>query len=27
MVVVTHDALTAQYCTRKCVLSDGYLNG
>jgi putative ABC transport system ATP-binding protein len=27
MVVVTHDALTSEYCTRKCLLSDGYLNG
>lgn len=27
MVMVTHDTLTAEYCTRKCVLSDGYLNG
>lgn len=27
MVVVTHDAMTAEHCTRKCVLTDGYLNG
>jgi ABC-type lipoprotein export system ATPase subunit len=27
MVVVTHDALTAEHCTRTCVLRDGYLNG
>jgi putative ABC transport system ATP-binding protein len=27
MVVVTHDAMTAQHCTRTCVLTDGYLNG
>jgi putative ABC transport system ATP-binding protein len=27
MVVVTHDAMTAEHCTRKCVLTDGSLNG
>lgn len=27
MVVVTHDAMTAEHCTRTCVLTDGYLNG
>jgi len=27
MVVVTHDNMTAEHCTRKCVLTDGYLNG
>ena len=27
MVVVTHDATTADYCTRKYVLMDGSLNG
>jgi len=27
MVVVTHDNMTAEYCTRKCVLTDGCLNG
>ena len=27
MVVVTHDGMTAEHCTRKCVLTDGYLNG
>ncbi|WP_043793666.1 ABC transporter ATP-binding protein [Solidesulfovibrio fructosivorans] len=27
MVVVTHDAMTAEHCTRTCVLTDGRLNG
>jgi len=27
MVVVTHDAMTAEHCQRTCVLSDGVLNG
>ncbi len=27
MVVVTHDAMTSEHCTRKCVLSDGVLQG
>jgi putative ABC transport system ATP-binding protein len=27
MVVVTHDAMTAEHCTRTCVLMDGSLNG
>ena len=27
MVVVTHDGMTAEHCTRKCVLTDGSLNG
>lgn len=27
MVVVTHDNMTAEHCTRKCVLMDGSLNG
>ncbi len=27
MVVVTHDAMTAEQCKRTCVLSDGVLNG
>ncbi len=27
MIVVTHDAMTSEYCTRKCVLNDGILQG
>ena len=27
MVVVTHDAMTAEHCTRTCILTDGRLNG
>lgn len=27
MVVVTHDAMTAEHCNRTCVITDGVLNG